>query len=131
MFETMRMMPMLPAADLERAKHWYRDHLGLSPLSELTEQEINVYPGFVSYRSGFAGTAGNTAAMWIADDFDAALAMLRERGVSLETYDMPELRWDDGVATGPDGSRTLWFTDSEGNILTVVEPPAGFVLPTS
>jgi catechol 2,3-dioxygenase-like lactoylglutathione lyase family enzyme len=129
MFDRIRVMPMLPAQDLARARTWYADHLGLEPTLELGPQEINFFPGFVSYRSGYAGTARNTAALWIADDFDAALATLRERGVELETYDMPELTWADGVGTNSDGTRVLWFTDSEGNIMSMAELAPGVTPP--
>lgn len=125
MFDRFPMLPMLPAADLERARRWYEDRLGISPTNPFPEQELNLYARFVSYKSQYAGTAKNTAAMWVADDFDAALAHLRDRGVELKTYDMPELDWDNGVASAPNGARTVWFEDSEGNVLSVVEPPAG------
>ncbi|HEX4815126.1 MAG TPA: VOC family protein [Nonomuraea sp.] len=119
MFDTLRLLPMLPAHDPDRARDWYRDHLGLTPTRELPELEMNVFPGFISYRSPNAGTARSTAAVWLAPDFDAAVAELRRRAVPLETYDMPELSWEDGVATDPLGGHACWFVDSEGNTFMV------------
>lgn len=116
MFDAMRLLPMLPAHDPGRARDWYREHLGLTPTRELPEFEMNVFDKFVSYRSPNAGTAASTAAVWLAVDFDAAVRELRARGVELATYDMPELSWEDGVATDPQGGHACWFTDSEGNI---------------
>lgn len=129
MFDRLPLFPMLPAADLARARAWYERHLGAEPTLEMREQEINVYRNFVSYRSQHAGTAQNTAAIWYTDDFDSAVRQLRDRSVSLETYEMPELSWADGVATDPSGARVCWFTDSEGNILAVAEPPPHLELP--
>lgn len=107
----------------------YRDRLGLTPTIELAEQEMNIFRPFISYRSRYTGTAQNTAAIWIADDFDSGLARLRDRAVTLETYEMPEFQWTDGVATSEAGARSLWFKDSEGNILCMTELPPGIELP--
>lgn len=125
MFDTLRLLPMLPAHDTDRARDWYRDHLGLTPTRELPDFEMNVFAGFISYRSPNAGTARSTAATWLAPDFDAVVAELRRRGVHLETYDMPELRWEDGVATDSRGGHACWFLDSEGNTFMVSDLDAG------
>jgi hypothetical protein len=53
-------------------------------------------------------------------DFDAARAELLERGVVFENYDLGEgFRTFDGVLVSPDGEKTSWFKDSEGNILAL------------
>lgn len=125
MFEGLTVMPMLPASDLDRAREWYASKLGLAPQLDMSEQEVLLYRGFVVYKSQFAGTAKNTAAIWITDNADALIAKLRERGVRFEEYDMPELSWKDGVATNPSGLKTVWFKDSEENIHSLTQLPAG------
>ncbi len=127
MFEGLTVMPMLPASDLDRARGWYEAKLGLQPRMDMAEQELLVYDGFIVYRSQFAGTAKNTAAIWVTDDADRLVAQLRERGVRFEEYDMPELSWEDGVATDPSGLKTVWFKDSEENILSLAQLPAGMM----
>jgi catechol 2,3-dioxygenase-like lactoylglutathione lyase family enzyme len=124
MLEGVPIMAMLPASDLDRARRWYEEKLGLRPAQELAEQEILVYDGFLVYRSQFAGTAKNTAAVWLVEPGSPIFDELRERGVRFEQYDMPELTWRDGVATGPGDTRAAWFTDSEGSILSITEVPA-------
>jgi catechol 2,3-dioxygenase-like lactoylglutathione lyase family enzyme len=119
---TFDMLLTLPAQDIERAKRFYEEKLGLTPESE--------DPGGVHYRSGatmfdiyptrFAGTAQHTLGAWMVDDIRAVVAALRERGVAFEDYDLPGLKTEDGIADL--GSElSAWFRDSEGNILAIAE----------
>ncbi len=117
----------LPAADLERARAWYEEKLGLTP-NDSTGIGTLMYMigdgGFMVYESEFAGTNKATAAGVAVKDFDAALDELRSRGVQFEDIDMGEgMATVDGVLTGPDGDRVAWFKDSEGNILGLAEDP--------
>ena len=111
----------LAAADLARAKAWYSDVLGLEPV---VDGDALVYrvegTVFGIYPSENAGTNKATAARLVVDDFDAVRAELVSKGVAFEEYDLgPDFRTVDGVLTSPDGERTSWFRDSEGNILAL------------
>lgn len=113
--------PALPAADLERAKKWYRDKLGVAPAEEVPEGLIYRTGGarWDLYPSEFAGTNQGTAATIIVDDVDAVVDDLAGRGIAFEQYDYPELKTNaKGVATFAT-SKMAWFKDSEGNILAV------------
>ncbi|HZC69662.1 MAG TPA: VOC family protein [Jatrophihabitans sp.] len=117
----------LPAQDLERARAWYADKLGLEPAEER--------PGGLKYRCGstiFAlfATSGrpsgeHTQLGWRVDDIEAAVAELRERGVVFEDVRVPGLTTVNGIADvagnypsdGGVGERAAWFRDSEGNML--------------
>jgi predicted enzyme related to lactoylglutathione lyase len=77
--------------------------------------------GFAVYLSPNAGTNRATYAAWVVDNLDAVMAALRGRGLTFEEYDTPEVKTVDTVATSPEGSRTAWFVDSEGNILSLIE----------
>lgn len=114
--------PTLPASDIERAKRWYQEKLGLTPTDENAGNvrfgeglsEFGVYP------SQFAGTNQATAAAFMVDDIEATVSALRDRGVTFEEYDMGDLKTENGIATlGP--QRGAWFKDSEGNILALVQ----------
>ena len=110
----------LPASDLDRARSWYRDKLGLEPAQD-GEGGVMYDTGgvrFMLYPSQFAGTNQATAASWEVDDFDSAVADLRSRGVTFEEYDLPGLKTVDGIADSPEG-KAAWFKDSEGNILAL------------
>ncbi len=112
----------LPASDIDRAKRWYQEKLGLTP--EREEPEGVEYrcgsTKFSIYPSQFAGTAQNTAAAWEVDDIDKCVEALRANGVTLEEYDLPGLKTETGIAE-MGGIRGAWFKDSEGNILAVAE----------
>jgi catechol 2,3-dioxygenase-like lactoylglutathione lyase family enzyme len=121
----------LPAKDLNRAKAFYADKLGLEPAAER--------PGGLLYRCGsgvFAlfessgGASGDHTQMGFeVSDIVATVAALRARGVVFEEYDLPGLRTQDGIATiegnypsKGTGEYGAWFRDSEGNLLGIGQP---------
>ena len=69
------LLATLPAADIDRAKAWYRTHLGLEPAQVMGDGSAIYETGgvqFMLYPSQFAGTNQATAAGFMVDDFDAA-----------------------------------------------------------
>ena len=114
---------VLPAADLARARDFYRDKLGLEPDNPAAEDNLQYTCGsgsrFLLYQTPNAGTAKNTQMGWMVPDVPAAVAELRAAGVVFEDYDVPGLKTENGIATLPDGSSAAWFLDSEGNILNI------------
>ena len=121
MFANSPIYPTLPAADLERAKRFYAEKLGLTPESEL--------PGGLLYRCGkdtrfsvflSQGEAlrTHTQAMWLVEDVESEVAALKARGVVFEEYDLPSLSTVNSIATaGP--IKGAWFKDSEDNLLSL------------
>jgi catechol 2,3-dioxygenase-like lactoylglutathione lyase family enzyme len=114
---------VLPAADLARARDFYRDKLGLEPdnpdAGDNLRYTCGAGSGFMLYQTSNAGTAKNTQLGWTVTDLPATVAELRAAGVVFEDYDFPGLKTEDGVATLPDGGSAAWFLDSEGNILNL------------
>jgi catechol 2,3-dioxygenase-like lactoylglutathione lyase family enzyme len=113
----------IPAADIQRARSFYADTLGLQPVAEL-EPDMLVYrtdggTTFSVYKTEYAGQAGHTIAQWHVDDVVGEARALQAKGVALETYDMPGVTWDDGVADMGGMGKAAWFKDSEGNILCI------------
>lgn len=121
----------LPAQDLERAKAFYRDKLGLEPVEER--------PGGIRYRCGGtyfalfqsagAPSGAHTQMGWEVADLEATVAELRRRGVVFEEYDLPGLQTVDGIAdiagnypSKGTGEKAVWFHDSEGNLLGIGQP---------
>lgn len=123
MFNGLALHATIPASDFARAKSWYADKLGLTPVEEEEDDQGAWYETggirFLIYPSGFAGTNQATAATFRTDEFDAAIAHLRAAGVSLIDYDFEGFQTVDGVFAAPDGNRAAWFMDSEGNTLAV------------
>jgi catechol 2,3-dioxygenase-like lactoylglutathione lyase family enzyme len=112
----------IPAKDLQAARRFYEDVLGLA-----VERE---YDGGIIFRSGstrldlyptqYAGTAQHTLGGWEVEDLEGTVAALRDRGVQFEEYDLPGLKTENGIATVGD-ERAAWFKDPEGNILVVFQ----------
>ena len=114
---------VLPAKDAQRARRFYADKLGLEPVEENEGglmYRTAAGTAFFLYETENAGTAQNTAMCWMANDLDAEMAELRERGVVFEDYDFPELKTHDGVAE-MGTERSAWFVDSEGNICCITQ----------
>lgn len=118
----------IPASDLNRARKFYTDTLGLPAPSEEDEMTLTFQtPGgswFQIYETSYAGTGQHTIAQWVVDDIEKEVGDLRSRGVVFEEYDMPGLEWQDGIASGPFG-RVAWFKDSEGNVMCIDQRAAG------
>jgi predicted enzyme related to lactoylglutathione lyase len=122
----------LPARDLERARRWYRDVLGLEPEEERSGglRYACADGHFTVFASVAEPSGAHTQMAFTVDDLDEAMAVLRSRGVVFEEYDLPGLRTVDGVAEidgnypsmGGIGERGAWFRDCEGNLLGVGQP---------
>jgi catechol 2,3-dioxygenase-like lactoylglutathione lyase family enzyme len=124
----------IPVQDLDRARRFYADKLGLEPSEER--------PGGLLYRCASgefslfesAGSAPGTFTQmaWWVDDVEATVAELKARGVAFEEVDVPGLRTVDGIAEvagnypskGGKGERAAWFRDVDGNMFGIGEPIA-------
>ena len=110
----------VPAADLERARRFYADTLGLTPEMESDEGLVYKTAGgttFFVYLTEFAGQAGHTIAQWHVEDIETEVKDLQTKGLSFEHYDMPGVTWAGDIASIPEMGRAAWFKDSEGNIM--------------
>ena len=128
MFANTPLTAALPASDLDRAKAWYSEKLGLQPVWEDEYGGAHYEAGgthFLVYVSPFAGTNQATAAGFSVENFDEMIGELRGKGVTFEEVDFGELgKTIDGVISSPDGlGKAAWFKDSEGNILALTTPP--------
>jgi catechol 2,3-dioxygenase-like lactoylglutathione lyase family enzyme len=122
----------LPVQDLERARSFYAEKLGLEPVEER--------PGGLLYRCGSgsftlfissgASSGDYTQMAWEVTDLRTTVEALRARGVMFEEYDLPGLKTVDGIAEvagnypskGGVGELAAWFRDSEGNLLGIGQP---------
>ncbi|HEX4531739.1 MAG TPA: VOC family protein [Acidimicrobiia bacterium] len=118
----------LPAQDLDRARRWYSEKLGLDPVEER--------PGGLRYRCGSAyfvvfqsmghASGESTQMAWEVDDIEAVVGDLESRGVEFEAVDAPGMKTVNGIAdidgnypSKGRGERGAWFRDSEGNLLGI------------
>jgi len=114
----------LPAADMTRAKAFYRDKLALEPFQEEADGSARYQVGgtmLLIYPSEFAGTNKATAAGFAVSDIDAVVSDLKGRGMAFEELDYGELKTVDGIMTLPGGTRGAWFKDSEGNTIGIFQ----------
>lgn len=109
----------IPAADLERARRFYEDKLGLTPADANPGGLVYKAGGtaFFVYETEQAGKAGHTIAQFHVADVGAEVRDLQEKGVTFENYDMPGVTWHGPVASMEGMGHAAWFKDSEGNIL--------------
>jgi catechol 2,3-dioxygenase-like lactoylglutathione lyase family enzyme len=115
--------PMLAVKDLDRARKFYEDTLGLKELDDFGEGFV-VKSGdtrFNVYRSEFAGTNKATALTFDVDDIDKEVRELKEKGIFFEQYDLPGLQRQGDLYVGEGGFKTTWFKDPDGNILSLTE----------
>jgi predicted enzyme related to lactoylglutathione lyase len=126
MLSTSRVEANIPAGDLARARDFYADKLGLTPVRDVMGvslvYETSSGTRFNIYETTFAGQAGHTIAQFHVDDLDAEVHDLQAKGVSFEVYDLPGVRWDGVIASIEGLGRSAWFRDSEDNILCVDQP---------
>jgi catechol 2,3-dioxygenase-like lactoylglutathione lyase family enzyme len=118
-----RIMAIVPTTDLARARAFYGEALGLVDANVPTPGRQVIYRCgdntlLEVYERPTAGDAQHTFASWEVNDLRAAVDQLRNRGVRLEQYDLPEVKTEDGISTTGD-LREAWFRDPDGNILRI------------
>jgi catechol 2,3-dioxygenase-like lactoylglutathione lyase family enzyme len=120
-----KMEAIVPVTDLDRAVDFYGNTLGLELVERLEDIPENPEARFrlgegtlAVYKSVGAGESKHTLAAFVVDDIEAAADGLRERGVTLEDYDLPDLKTEHGIAT-IGKTRAGWFRDPDGNILAI------------
>jgi catechol 2,3-dioxygenase-like lactoylglutathione lyase family enzyme len=122
-----RVHTTLPVADLQRAKDFYADRLGLTPSSETPGGAFyDCADGtrFVLFPSRGAASGTHTQLGFAVTDIAAEIAELTSRGVVFEDYDLPGFKTEGGIATVGE-LRSAFLKDSEGNLLGLVQLPPG------
>jgi catechol 2,3-dioxygenase-like lactoylglutathione lyase family enzyme len=114
--------PTLPAADLDRAKKFYREKLGLLPSIEGSGGVFyEIGPTrFLVFPSRGRASGEHTQMGFDVDDMESAVADLKSRGVVFEEYDSPGLKTVGSVST-TGAIKAAWFKDSEGNLLVLLQ----------
>lgn len=113
----------IPAEDLERAKTFYAETLGL--------KLVATAPFGVTFEAGKGSQifvyqrartkAEHTAITFYVSDVVKSVKELTAKGVKFEQYDFDPIKTDAmGVADTP-GGKAAWLTDPEGNILALIE----------
>ena len=113
----------VPIVDVERAKQFYRDKLGLHLVSEEMPFALVFDANGIMVRLAVVKQlrpAVGTVLGWQVPDIAAAVKALQQTGVSFQRYE--QMHQDDlGIWTSPNGAKIAWFTDPDGNILSLTE----------
>ena len=117
--------PTLPVVNLERAKKFYQEVLGLKVIQEDPSPGAMLQAGkgtsiYIYQRA--ATKADHTAVAFEVADVEATVKELKSKGVQFEDVDSPGLKTVNGIATmaTPKGEfKGAWFKDTEGNIIAI------------
>ena len=116
--------PVLLATDLDAAKRFYTEKIGLKLLRENPEVLTFKCGGESQLRisKSTVGTKDEqTQCVFVVKDLKAELADLRQRGVKIEEYDMPGVKTTDGIAD-MGFAWAAWFVDPGNNAVGIVQP---------
>ena len=115
--------PMIAVTDLDRARRFYEETLGLQTEEEWGGEGVTLKSGDTVvnvYKSEFAGTNKATALNFDVDDIQSEVSELKEKGVFFEHYDLPGLSREGDIYSA-EGMKTAWFKDPDGNILSLIQ----------
>jgi catechol 2,3-dioxygenase-like lactoylglutathione lyase family enzyme len=129
MLENASIANRLPCQDLDRARRFYSEKLGLDPVDERPGGLLYRTGGteFALYKSAGASPGTFTQMGFYVDDIETTVAELKRRGVVFDEVDVPGLETRNSIADiegnypskNARGERAAWFHDSEGNLLGV------------
>jgi catechol 2,3-dioxygenase-like lactoylglutathione lyase family enzyme len=120
-----RLEALLAVSDLDRAKRFYEDQLGLVP-GEREEQGVR-YPCadgtgiFVYLSPENAGRSPATLVGWFVDDLDRTMDDLASRRVAFERYEQPGIETDERGVFDAGRFRAAWIKDPDGNTVALTE----------
>ena len=108
-----RVMATLPAADVERARCFYSEKLGLTPTPGAAPAHYLYHCGdttFSLYQASGRASGTHQQMGFSVSDLDAVMRELKARGVVFM-----------GDIVEDERTRTAWFKDSEDNVLMLRE----------
>ena len=115
--------PMIAVKNLDRARAFYEETLGLETIDTLGEEVVSMKSGDMRidvYRSEFAGSNKATTLTFKVDDISSEVTELKDKGVMFEHYEVEGLSRDGDIYQA-EGMKTAWFKDPDGNILSLIE----------
>lgn len=119
-----RLVAFAASRDLARAQRFYTEQLGLT-LVEANPGAVVLDSDGVQLRLTLVAekvAAPHTVLGWDVDDLTAVVAQLRARGVTFNRYPGMDQDGDDAW-TAPDGTKVAWFSDPDGNVLSLSRYP--------
>jgi catechol 2,3-dioxygenase-like lactoylglutathione lyase family enzyme len=113
----------IPVQDLDRARRWYAEKLGLEA-SEKREGGLLYSLGkceFALFKSAGSSPGTFTQMAFSVDDIEATVVELRQRGVEFEYEDITRVEGN-YPSKGGKGEWAVWFRDCDNNMLGLGQP---------
>lgn len=110
--------------DIEKAKHFYSEILGLEVIElEMGILELHIISGarIIIYPKPNHTPASFTILNFPVTDIEKAVLDLKRVGIIFESYDEENLKTDENNIFRGGGPLIAWFRDPAGNILSVLE----------
>lgn len=127
---TVAAMGSFAVKDIDQALKFYKEILGLNVTKDQQMGMMNIkLPAggtLLVYPKGSEHQPANfTVLNILVTDIESAVDELAQKGVKFEQYDTEYIKTDaKGIArddTGNGASAIAWFTDPDGNILSIIE----------
>jgi len=111
--------------DTAKAKDFYHGVLGLKVKEAMEgmvlQLHINGGIPIMLYEKPNHEPATFTVLNFPVQDIEKAVADLKAKGVTFESYDFKDLKTDSDNISRSEGPKIAWFKDPAGNILSVLE----------
>ena len=112
----------IPVSDIDRAREFYGETLGLHA-DMVTEGGVMYVSGgtqFFVYPSRYKAS-GHTQMSWLVPDIKSVVADLKAKGIKFEEFDLPGIKSVDGIVQSGPKVWTAWFKDPDGNLLGLTQ----------
>lgn len=122
MLESSSIIAFAPATDLVRARGFYEHTLGLRCVEQSDFACVVDANGTMLRITAVSEVAnpGYTVLGWRVEDIEAAVQSLSLKGVKFTQYDGMDQDLN-GIWTTPGGDQVAWFTDPDGNNVSLTQ----------
>lgn len=122
MLSSAKATSFLVVSDAEKARHFYRDLLGLPLVADEPHELIFDSNGLLLHVMPVPepAIAPHTVFGWQVTDIRAEVDELVAKGITFERYDFME-QDERAICTFPDGDQFAWFKDPDGNTLSLAQ----------
>jgi catechol 2,3-dioxygenase-like lactoylglutathione lyase family enzyme len=122
MLESSSIIAFAAATDLARARGFYEDTLGLRFVEQSDFACVFDVNGTMLRITAVSEVAnpGYTVLGWRVADIGAAVQALTLKGVNFTQYDGMD-QDQNGIWTTPGGDKVAWFTDPDGNNVSLTQ----------
>jgi catechol 2,3-dioxygenase-like lactoylglutathione lyase family enzyme len=117
-----QLMAFVSTTDLDRAREFYADILGLTMVEQSPFACVFSVSGTMLRvtRADTVHPPPYTVLGWIVADIEREIEALADRDVAFHRYEGMS-QSETGVWTTPGGDRVAWFSDTDGNVLSLTQ----------